>query len=237
MQVVPVIDIMDGRVVRAVAGNRAAYRPIETPLRPGTSDPVAIAQALLRAAGDPGWLYVADLDGIMGGRCQADVIAALLDAVPGCRVLVDDGARSSHDVARWAGSARILPVIGTEALGDARALGEIAEQRDGAFALSLDHRGSERIGPSAVFEEAVLWPDTVIVMELSRVGTGAGPDLGRLAAIRRMAGPARGVFAAGGVRGGGDLKAIGAAGCGALVASALHSGAVTRADIEAVRGL
>ena len=34
MQIIPVVDLMDGLVVRAKQGDRAAYRPIETPLSP-----------------------------------------------------------------------------------------------------------------------------------------------------------------------------------------------------------
>jgi phosphoribosylformimino-5-aminoimidazole carboxamide ribotide isomerase len=45
MQVVPVIDIRAGLVVRATGGDRAAYRPIHTPLAVG-SGPVAVVHGL-----------------------------------------------------------------------------------------------------------------------------------------------------------------------------------------------
>ena len=68
----------------------------------------------------------------------------------------------------------------------------------------------------------------------ARVGSGAGPDLERLAAIAAMAG-GREIYAAGGVRDAADLSAIKAAGtAGALVATALHQGRIVSADLEAI---
>jgi len=64
----------------------------------------------------------------------------------------------------------------------------------------------------------------VIVMTLSRVGAGTGPDLAAIGAVARRR-PGLRVYAAGGVRDPGDvaeLQRIGAA--GALVASAIHDG-------------
>ncbi len=71
-------------------------------------------------------------------------------------------------------------------------------------------------------------------MTLARVGSGAGPDLARLAAIRSVAGE-REIYAAGGVRDAVDLSALKAAGAaGALIATALHDGRIGRADLEAI---
>ena len=63
MQVIPVLDLIGGLVVRARMGDRDAYRPIETPLSP-TPDPVAVAEGLMRLGSFP-TLYIADLDAII----------------------------------------------------------------------------------------------------------------------------------------------------------------------------
>src|SRR4030095_3440478 len=65
--------------------------------------------------------------------------------------------------------------------------------------LSLDTKGTERLGPAILHEDAGLWPSTVIVMTLARVGVGAGPDLESLRGVLARA-PGRRVIAAGGVR-------------------------------------
>ena len=58
MQLIPVIDLMAGQVVRGVRGERSAYRPIRSPLCE-SSAPLDLAPRLLeRAASDT--LYIAD---------------------------------------------------------------------------------------------------------------------------------------------------------------------------------
>ena len=72
-------------------------------------------------------------------------------------------------------------------------------------------------------------------MTLARVGSGAGPDLDRLRAIREIA-AGRDIYAAGGVRDSADLAVLKRAGIsGALVATSLHDGRLTGSDLEADR--
>jgi phosphoribosylformimino-5-aminoimidazole carboxamide ribotide isomerase len=67
---------------------------------------------------------------------------------------------------------------------------------------------------------------TIIVLDLARVGTACGVDLELMAAVRRAA-PGLGLFAGGGVRSAADLDQLARTGCdGALVATALLSGAL-----------
>ena len=65
-------------------------------------------------------------------------------------------------------------------------------------------------------------------MTLSRVGSGGGPDMMRLRNIQESSGDAF-VYAAGGIRDAHDLGALRDQGvAGALVASSLHAGTLTR---------
>jgi len=117
-------------------------------------------------------------------------------------------------------------VIGSESQADA---GLVTRLGDRAV-FSLDTRGADRLGPAALHDDPALWPPEVIAMTLAQVGAGAGPDLAALGALRARA-PDRRLYAAGGVRGPDDLRALREAGItGALVASALHDGTLSRAD-------
>src|SRR6266571_3356703 len=88
LEVIPVIDLMDGTVVRARMGRRDQYRPIDTPLSP-TSDPVDVVRGLLTL--HPfATIYVADLDGIQGGRDDRAVLRRLTDAFPQVSLWVDN---------------------------------------------------------------------------------------------------------------------------------------------------
>ena len=222
MQVIPVVDLIGGQVVRAKMGDRDAYRPIETPLS-ATADPVDVARGLLGLAAFP-MLYVADLDAIRGRGDNFASLARLRLAFPGLELWIDNGAADEAGVA--AAAAYGAPVLGSESQRDAA----LVESSPHAL-LSLDFRGDAFLGPPVLLSQEKLWPARVIVMTLGRVGSGAGPDLDRLAAIRARAAGRR-VYAAGGVRDGADLAALTAAGvAGVLVASALHDGRLARADL------
>ncbi|PWB91927.1 nickel transporter [Methylocystis sp. MitZ-2018] len=224
MQIIPVIDIRNGAVMRARAGDRDSYKPISTPLA-STSAPADVVAGFLTLHPFEK-IYIADLDAIEGrgdNRCE---IGALTERFPGLCFMVDAGAASCD----WRGAARVDCVIGSETLRDSDSL-HVAKH-DPNVVLSLDFRDEVFLGPDALDQCPRLWPRRIIVMTLTRVGVSAGPDFARVSQISARAGDRR-VFAAGGVRGAGDLErleAIGAA--GALVATALHDGALTRADLD-----
>ena len=235
VQVIPVIDLMRGQVVRGVRGERHAYRPIVSRLVQGSA-PVDISGALRRVAPPPAareaLLYVADLDAIQGGMVQVPVLAELLEAQPDLCLWLDAGFTGPQDVralrsALGPAAARLRPVYGSESLASAAALDELA--RDPQAILSLDSRLERPIDPSGSWQRPLSWPRTVIVMTLDRVGAGSGPDLETFARLRAMA-PDRTWIGAGGVRNAEDLRAAAAGGAaGWLVASALHDGTLDAA--------
>ena len=61
MDVIPVIDVARGRVVRAVKGERASYRPIDTPLAKDTSEPADIARSIVFALDQPSQVQIAEM--------------------------------------------------------------------------------------------------------------------------------------------------------------------------------
>lgn len=252
MEIIPVIDVRMGRAVRAVAGDRASYRPLETPVS-ASADPLAVAAGYC-ALFPFTTLYVADLDGIEGRGADRALQAQLTASWGGTSVWIDDGAPASNtppprgevlgvggrfamDVTRvpqTAGSAdgSCHRITGSESLTN----WPRAPFDPGAI-LSLDFRGEEFVGPSSLLEQASHWPQRLIVMTLARVGTDGGPDFARVSDIVRRAGTGRKVYAAGGVRDTADLRLLrdlGAA--GALVASALHAGKIKTGDLEEIAG-
>ncbi|MFS8038732.1 HisA/HisF-related TIM barrel protein [Xanthobacter sp. AM11] len=211
-------------------GQRAAYRPIRTPLA-ATSRPLDVVAGLLALAPFR-TLYVADLDAITGTGDHCATLDDLHAAFPQLDLWVDAGEADAARIRQRAASGRGVSVVGTETLG-AAAAGVLAA---GPLVLSLDHDAAGPLGPPAVHADARLWPERVIVMTLARVGSGEGPDLASLdgiAARAVAAGVAPALFAAGGVRGPGDLEALSRRGiAGALVASALHDGRIAPRDAQ-----
>src|SRR4029078_3624323 len=75
---------------------------------------------------------------------------------------------------------------------------------------------------------------SLLVLDLGRVGTGCGVDMGLLESLRRRL-PGTRLLAGGGVLTRLDLERMRDAGCdGALVASAMHNGKLNQADLAAV---
>jgi phosphoribosylformimino-5-aminoimidazole carboxamide ribotide isomerase len=229
--VIPALDLMDGNAVHAKAGPRTEYRPVASPFgHPG--DPAAIARGLLAAASSS-VLYIADLDAITGIGSNFELVRGLGYALPNVAIWVDAGFSGVGDCAFWLPLGATL-VIGSEGVKTAEDWLEIKEAFGESLVLSLDFGAEGPIGPSALFTDADLWPDRVIAMNLARVGGRQGPDLDVLAALIGRGG-GRAVFAAGGVRNGADLAELAAAGAsGALVATSLHSGALTQKEIAAL---
>ena len=241
MRVIPVIDLKSGAAVHAVRGQRERYRPLRSGLATG-SDPLHVARAFRGELGLEE-LYVADLDAIAGGSPHREILAALAREA---RVLVDAGVTDVAAVRPLLelGAARV--VVGTETLADPAALGRLrADLPDAPLVLSLDLRGERvlsgdadlgRLGAAEALALLVgSGVSEVIVLDLARVGSGAGPDV---PLVRELCArfPEVELLAGGGVRDLADLLALAEAGAaGALVATALHHGAIGPGDLRALR--
>jgi phosphoribosylformimino-5-aminoimidazole carboxamide ribotide isomerase len=238
LQIIPVLDLMGGLVVRGRAGRRHEYRPIESPLvrdaRPGTVSRAFAALGLDR-------LYVADLDAIAGAEPAWPVYEEL--AAAGWQLWIDAGAGTAERAERMRRFAERAPavtgiVIGLESLPDAKALARVTEMLGRANSIfSLDLIAGRPLaaagwGPIQAEEIVALAVECgiprTIVLDLARVGSGQG--VGTADLCRRLAerSPALELIAGGGVRGPADLELLAAAGCSAaLVATALHDGSLT----------
>ena len=218
MRVVGVIDLKAGEAVHAVRGERERYRPI--------GDPLSLARTFGLEE-----LYVADLDAIAGTGGNDAVIRALAREA---RLMVDAGVGEPERAQALLDLGVHRVVVGTETLTDADALDRLPPEA----ALSVDLRDGRTLSPDPrlaglpALDAVTLLHRTrlreVIVLDLARVGSGAGPDVATIAEIH-AAFPDLELLAGGGVRDTGDLRALADAGAaGALVATALHRGVTLR---------
>jgi phosphoribosylformimino-5-aminoimidazole carboxamide ribotide isomerase len=230
MQVIPVIDLKKGEVVRARFGLRSTYAPIVTPLAE-TSKPADVVAGFLKLY-PFGTIYVADLDAIERKGRHDRVITELIAQFPEVTFWVDPGIATAEAARAWLDRfGRAHLVLGAETLSTVDPLRKIGT--DPRILLSLDFDEERLLGPEGLIEAKAVWPERIIVMTLARVGSAVGPDFERIAAIAALAPRAR-IFAAGGLRGADDLACSARAGAeGILVASALHDGRLTKAEIAA----
>jgi len=230
MDIIPVLDLRGGIVVRARMGQRDQYRPLESPLSP-TSDPIDVMRGLYSVYPFTTF-YIADLDAIMSTGNNEVGLRRLKAEFPAAVFWVDNGVADLSSARRWLDAKLGHLVIGSESQRDTTLMRHLF-QHD-RIVLSLDFRDETFQGPPALLDYVASWPRRLIVMTLGRVGSGAGPDVDRLCEIRDIA-AGRDVYAAGGVRDPADLVALKHAGIsGALVATSLHEGRLTGGDIEAM---
>ena len=85
-----------------------------------------------------------------------------------------------------------------------------------------------------ILDQAELWPATVIVMTLAKVGSAAGPDYTLLGEIKARAG-GRAIVAAGGIRNEADIRRLREIGvAAALIATSLHDGTLTATHLASL---
>src|SRR5262245_32817290 len=128
MQVIPVIDLSEGRVVHARRGQRELYQPLRSPLCAG-SEPVAVVEGLLRLY-PFGVLYAADLDAIQGKGDNRSALSAIGSAFPGLSTWLDAGFASEVACRDWLATGTGQLVLGSEAQADTGLLERLSRSRD-----------------------------------------------------------------------------------------------------------
>jgi phosphoribosylformimino-5-aminoimidazole carboxamide ribotide isomerase len=219
LRLIPVLDILNGVVVRGVAGRRSEYRPLVSQLT-SSIDPVDVARALI-AAVHPQEIYLADLDAIQDGEASSDAYRAILGL--GMRLWVDAGVRNAADAMRLADCGCDI-IAGLETVPSPEVLQEIVNAVGAErtiFSLDLrDGMPMRNWGADAAIATGIR---RVIVLDLARVGGSSGTGTEQLCRNLASTYPHLEVIAGGGVRGPEDLQRLEVCGVKAvLVASALH---------------
>lgn len=232
MEIIPVIDLLRGQVVRAVRGERSRYQPARSQLC-DSSDPLENARALLGLYPFK-TIYIADLDAIQGVGNNLAQVAMLHEHFPDVDVWLDAGIRH-HEQLLATSHQGLNSIIGSEnleSLPQYKALA--ATQSESEMILSLDFNADGFMGPQELLHNPDIWPSRLICMALSRVGSYLGPDLGTLSTLSKTIGQHR-LYAAGGIRNIHDLQATKQLGVkGVLLASALHDNRISAAQLAAL---
>jgi len=181
MEILPAIDLRNGKCVRLLQGNY--NQQIDY-----ADDPVAVAEQFVRAGAL--WLHVVDLDGAREGRsCNLPTIERFIAETP-LRVEVGGGLREVEAIESLldAGAARCI--VGTKALRDWVWFEDLVHRPKcrGKIALGLDARDGRLAvqGWTEQMDETVLqvadrvagWPLAAIIhTDIARDGMMSGPNI------------------------------------------------------------
>jgi phosphoribosylformimino-5-aminoimidazole carboxamide ribotide isomerase len=226
-EVVPAVDVQDGRVVQLVGGER------DTGTEYG--DPVEAARRWVAEGAET--LHLVDLDGAFEGeRVNAGAIGAVVDAVD-ADVQLGGGIRTAAAARDLLGRGVDRVILGTAAVETPEIVGEIAAEYPEGVVVSLDAKDGEVVvsgwtegtgldpaEAAARYEEAgaagILFTDVDVEGRLAGVRTGPVERL-----VDAVDVP---VIASGGVATLDDVRALRAAGAAAVVVgTALYEGRFT----------
>lgn len=227
MQVIPAVDVLDGRVVRLTRGE---YETVQV----YAQDPVATAQDWVSQGAE--LVHVVDLHGAKSGRASPRLWAAMAGA--GIPFEVGGGLRDRETVAAAleAGARRV--VLGTATVWRPELLAELtAELEVERLVAALDLREGRAHGrgwidkgrPVDEVLEGVRAAGIprVLVTAITRDGTMEGPDLEIVAGVRKVI-PGLALMAAGGMGSLDHLRSLAALGVeAAVVGRALYEGVFT----------
>ncbi len=229
MIVIPAVDVRDGRCVRLREGRAEA----ETVF---SDDPVAMAERWAALGGAR--LHVVDLDGAFAGAPkQSALIAKIVAAVAPVPVEVGGGLRDAAAVAAALETGARWAVVGTRAALDPAFLDEVCRHHPGRIIVAVDARGRQvavkgwtEVVADTVDDVARRARDagaaSLLYTDVSRDGTGTGPNVDDTARLAREAGVP--VLASGGVATVDDLvrlaKIPGVE--GTVVGRALYTGSI-----------
>ncbi len=252
MRIVGVLDIQKGGVVRGVAGERAAYRPLITSL----TDAVSVRTVCLAFRQQLGLrhCYIADLDAIAGNEPHWNLFEEA--AQTGLALWIDAGLTSAAHAVKMASFLNGLSpsqqqppahrlVVGLESLPAAAVLPDLLSEIDPqqiVFSLDLRHgipltqipQWREASAETIADEVLARGLQKMIVLDLADVGVNQGFGTERLLKRLILKHPCVEFIAGGGVRGPADLQKLAGVGCGGvLVASALHDGLLGPGELAA----
>lgn len=240
MQIIPAIDLKDGKCVRlrqGLAGTESVY----------SDDPMGTALRWQEEGAS--MLHVVDLDGAFSGNPQNRVRVAEIIRSLSIRVQVAGGIRSLEDIEYFINCGSDGVVLGTKVVSDPKFLEEACRRFSGRISVGLDARNgmvvvkgwtastslsalelADRIRPLSV--------RSIIFTDVSRDGMLEGPNL---EAIREMAShSAAPLVASGGVSSLEDLRSLlplesdGVS--GVIIGKALYTGAVRLSEALSLAG-
>jgi phosphoribosylformimino-5-aminoimidazole carboxamide ribotide isomerase len=238
MEIIPVMDLLNGQVVHAVKGERDKYRPIRSILC-SSADPIDVAKTFRQL--DLNKLYLADLDAIQAKGNNFQIYKKIVENT-NLKIMVDAGINKIEIAEKVIENGATQIIIGTETLGSLNFIKTcLTKYGEDKVIISIDvkngkllHKTTE-LDSKSPLETALtleeLGVKTIIVLDLGRVGSMQGINFDVLLPILKKTDLE--IITGGGIRNFNDIIELQKYPIkGVLVATALHNGNITKEDLK-----
>jgi phosphoribosylformimino-5-aminoimidazole carboxamide ribotide isomerase len=236
VEVIPAIDLLDGRCVRLLRGDFGQATQY-------SDDPAAVARQFVSDGASR--IHVVDLDAARDEAGNHQIVEAIVHQT-GVEIEVAGGIRSEADAKRWLDAGAAAVVIGTMAAENPTAAAELISHQPGRVCVALDMRGATlsthgwEKGAGESLEELLAVIDATpleryIHTDISRDGTMLGPNFEALAQLLEKT--LHKVVLSGGVSSMDDVRRANAMeAAGVIVGRALYEGRLSLKEALAAAG-
>ena len=233
MQILPAIDIREGKAVRLVQGD-FLQKTIVNP------NPIAQAQEF-RDAGIQ-MIHVVDLDGALTGKTENAVLIEKMKEATGLKIEVGGGIRSMEQIEQYLNLGIDRIIIGSAALSNPELVKESVARYGEKIAVGIDAKNgkvavsgwldvSETDYLQMAKEMEAIGVKTIIYTDIAKDGTLEGPSFGHYKKLMDVV-PNVQIIASGGVSNKEDLVELAKIGVhGTIVGKAFYNGAISLTDM------
>ena len=223
-RIVFVTDLLGGRVVHAIKGEREKYQPVENSKVSNSPEPIEMISEI-----KPKEVYIADLDRLQHTGNNFEVIKKISALT---KTMVNIGVEKNDDIEKCLSIADTV-ILSSEA-SSFKIMRYASRNYPGKTSITIDIKNGSILTKDEDLKKEPkelvkllneLNIKDIVIIDLSKVGTGAGFDEDFLHEIKDIS--KHNILFGGGIRDMNDidtLKEIGIS--GALVATAVHNGKI-----------
>jgi len=223
-RIVFVTDLLGGRVVHAIKGEREKYQPVENSKVSNSPEPIEMISEI-----KPKEVYIADLDRLQHTGNNFEVIKKISALA---KTMVNIGVEKNDDIEKCLSIADTV-ILSSEA-SSFKIMRYASGNYPGKTSITIDIKNGSILTKDEDLKKEPkelvkllneLNIKDIVIIDLSKVGTGAGFDEDFLHEIKDIS--KHNILFGGGIRDMNDidtLKEIGIS--GALVATAVHNGKI-----------
>ena len=221
MDIIPVLDILNNNVVKAIKGDRTKYEPINYKLY-NSIEPIEIIYQLSKRY-SPNIIYIADLDAISQKTVDHKLFNSILNMFPKIEFWIDTGMNEINLIKKF---KNYIPIFCSE---NSKGF-DLKESKNKDCICSLDFNGNF-LGSKPIYKHKRYLHEKIINMDLLQVGSD--DKFNYNIAKKFIRNDKKDYYIAGGIKKVLDIKKAKKIGAkGVLVSSILHQNKLTKLFIQ-----